>query len=305
MSASLGSAWPDLAVPGWQESAQTLHLWTQVIGKVRLSHAPRTNHWWDIALYVTARGLSTSPITIADRCFDIELDLCSHAVEIRTSEGARAGFSLEPKSTLAWFWQQFFAALGRLEIECVTDPRAVEIPEAIRLDQDQTVRRYDPVWVARFLGALVRADRLLKEFRAPFLGKTSPVHFFWGAFDLAVTRFSGRRAPLHPGGAPHVSARVMQEAYSHEVSSAGFWTGGPGFPEATFYAYSYPEPAGYATAKVLPPAARYEAGLREFVLPYAAVRSAPMPDGEVRAFLQSTYEAAADRAEWNRAELER
>jgi hypothetical protein len=298
-------AWPDLAIPKWEESALTLQLWTQIVGKSRLMLAPRMNHWWQVPLYVTARGLGTSPIPYGWRAFEVEFDLIAHRLELRASDGARDGFPLADAETVAAFHARYFEGLRRIGVDVAIFPRAVEIPETIYLDRDQTIRHYDPEWATRCFTALTQADRLLKEFRGSFLGKASPVHFFWGAFDLAVTRFSGNRAPRHPGGAPHVANWVMEEAYSHEVSSAGFWLGNKDFPEAVFYSYAYPEPAGYATAPVLPRSARYDSTLREFVLPYEAVRTASSPDKEVRTFLETTYVAAAELGHWNRRELER
>lgn len=298
-------AWPDLASPKWEESALTLQLWMQSVGKSRLMLAPWMNHWWQVPLYVTARGLGTSPIHYDWRSFEVEFDLLAHRLELRASDGTRDGFPLAEAATVAAFHARYFEGLRRIGVEVAIFPRAVEIPETIYLDRDQTLRRYDPEWSTRFFTVLTQADRLLKEFRGNFLGKASPVHFFWGGFDLAVTRFSGNRAPRHPGGAPHVANWVMEEAYSHEVSSAGFWLGSKDFPEAVFYSYAYPEPAGYATAPVLPRSARYDSTLREFILPYEAVRAASSPDKEVRIFLETTYVAAAELGHWNRRELER
>ncbi|HYV44476.1 MAG TPA: DUF5996 family protein [Myxococcaceae bacterium] len=296
--------WPALNTPDWQASARTLHLWTQLVGKTRLALAPMVNHWWQVALYLTARGLSTSPIPLGWRAFEVELDLLAQRLEIRASDGARDGFELGT-GTLADFHARYMEALRRAGVEVKLYPAATELEEAVSLDTDRTVRRYDPDWGTRFFTALVQVDRLLKEFRGPFLGKASPVHFFWGAFDMAVTRFSGRRAPRHPGGVPNCPDRVPVEAYSHEVSSAGFWPGDPSFPEAAFYCYAYPQPPGFESAPVLPPSARYEPGLHEFILPYEAVRAAASPDLEVMTFLQTAYAAAAELGHWNRGELER
>jgi hypothetical protein len=281
-------------------------MWSQIIGKTRLELAPMINHWWQVPLYVSARGLTTSPIPVGQRGFEFEaeLDFISHRLEIRGSDGSTDSFALEA-GTLARFYARYFAALRRLGVEVAIHPIAVEIPEEIHLDRDDTFRPYDPDWAHRFFGALVQADRLLKVFRGDFVGKASPVHFFWGSFDLAVTRFSGRSAPTHPGGAPHCPDYVMREAYSHEVSSAGFWPGDARFPEAAFYSYTYPEPPGFAKATVLPSSASYEAALGEFVLPYEVVRAAPSPDREVSSFLETTYTAAADLAKWDRRAVER
>jgi hypothetical protein len=302
---SLANDWPALDYTEWQDSCATLHLLTQIVGKIRLAHAPLVNHWWQVPLYVSARGLTTSPIPIGDRIiFDLELDFIAHRLVARTSDGRSESLSLCDQS-LAGFYAVYIECLRRLGISVEIRPFAVELPERVRLDRDARLCRYDPDWANRFFRALIQADRLLKQFRGGFLGKASPVHFFWGGFDLAVTRFSGRAAPPHPGGIPHVSDEVMREAYSHEVSSAGFWPGDARFPEAAFYAYAYPQPAGFEAAAVRPAAARFEPSLGEFVLPYAAVRSAADPSSDVLAFLESTYAAAAGLGHWDRDALER
>jgi hypothetical protein len=297
-------AWPPLDVGGGAETRRTLLLWAQIVGKTRLALAPMLNHWWQVPLYVSARGLTTSKIPYGDAAFDVELDLLAHKLVIRTSDGAIEAMDLCDQ-LLPEFYRAYRTRLAALGIEVQINPFIVETPDSIHVDRDPVACRYDPGWATRFFQALLQAHRLLEEFRGGFIGKTSPVHFFWGAFDLAVTRFSGRRAPPHPGGFPHVADRVMREAYSHEVSSAGFWPGDDRFPEAAFYAYAYPEPAGFAKATVRPSAARYEPSLGEFVLPYAAVRNARDPDADVLAFLATTYGAAANLAGWNRADLER
>jgi len=299
-----GDPWPDLSAGDGIETSTTLLLLAQVIGKTRLASAPMMNHWWQVPLYVTARGLSTSPIPAGDRVFDIELDFLVHRLVVRASDGGVESMRLGERS-LADFSAEYLDKLHRLGLEVRIWPFAVEIPDRVRLDQDVRVRRYDADWVGRFFRALVQADMLLKEFRGRFLGKASPVHFFWGGFDLAVTRFSGRPAPPHPGGFPNVGDFVMREAYSHEVSSAGFWPGNAMFPEAAFYSYAYPEPPGFKDAPVLPGGARYEPQVGEFILPYRAVRSSPDPAEAVRAFLESTYVAAATLARWDRPALER
>jgi hypothetical protein len=283
-----------------------MHMWSQIIGKTRLELAPMVNHWWQVPLYVSARGLTTSPIPDGARAFDfeVEMDLISHRLEIRGSDGSADSFALEP-GTLAGFYERFFAGLKRLGVKVEIYPLAVEIPETIYLDRDETFREYDPDWARRFFDALVHMDRAFKEFRGGFLGKASPVHFFWGSFDLAVTRFSGRKAPPHPGGAPHCPDYVMVEAYSHEVSSAGFWPGDSRFPEAAFYSYAYPEPAGFSEARVLPAGARYDTNLKDFVLPYEIVRRSPSPARELSTFLESTYAAAAELGRWDRPAVER
>jgi hypothetical protein len=297
------SAWPRLD-GGGSETSKSLLLWGQILGKTRLAFSPMINHWWQVPLYVTARGLTTSPMPIGDRVLDVELDFIDHRLVARTSDGAVESMSLCDQP-LAEFYEEYVRRIGNLGISVAIHPIAVEVPERVRFDRDRRVCRYDPDWANRFFRVLIQADRLLKEFRGSFLGKASPVHFFWGGFDLAATRFSGRPAPPHPGGVPNVADWVMREAYSQEVSSAGFWPGDARFPEAAFYAYAYPEPAGFSTAVVRPAAARYETSLGEFVLPYAAVQSAADPSAEVRAFLQSTYVAAADLGKWDREALER
>jgi Family of unknown function (DUF5996) len=296
--------WPRLDIGGGVETNQSLLFWGQILGKTRLALSPMVNHWWQVSLRLTARGLTTTPMPVDNRVLDVELDVIDHRLVARTSDGGVESMSLcdQPLST---FYADYMRLLGKLGVQVEISPMAVEMPERVLLDQDARLCRYDGDWANRFFRALLQADRLLKEFRGRFLGKASPVHFFWGAGDLAATRFSGRPAPLHPGGIPHVSDAVMQEAYSQEVSSAGFWAGDARFPEAAFYAYAYPAPAGFSEAVVLPNAARFEPALGEFVLPYAAVRNAPDPSAEVLAFLQSTYEAAADLGKWDRARLER
>jgi hypothetical protein len=286
------------------ETCRTLQMWGQIVGKTRLELSPMVNHWWNVPFYVSARGLETSPIPAGGRVFDVALDLIDHRLVIRTSDGAIETIRL-CDGPLASFYRDYTGTLARLGIALQLYPVAVEVPERVRLDQDDRTCGYDPDWAGRFFQALVRVDQLLKEFRGRFLGKASPVHFFWGGFDLAATRFSGREAPPHPGGIPNVGDWVMREAYSHEVSSAGFWPGNAAFPEAAFYAYAYPAPAGFAEAKVRPAAARYETTLGEFVLPYEAVRASADPSGDVLAFLESTYDAAADLARWDRRALER
>jgi Family of unknown function (DUF5996) len=297
-------AWPRLDTGGWQETSRSLLLWSQILGKTRLSLSPMVNHWWQVPLYVTARGLTTTPMSFGNRVFDVELDFVDHRLVVRTSDGTVESMSLCDQP-LAAFYAEYLHRLANLGISVTIHPVAVELPERVRLDQDQRLCRYDPDWANRFFRALVQADRLLKEFRGGFLGKASPVHFFWGGFDLAATRFSGRSAPPHPGGVPNVADWVMREAYAQEVCSAGFWPGDARFPEAAFYAYAYPEPAGFSRAVVHPTSARYETALGEFILPYAAVRRAPDPFSEVRTFLRSTYGAAADLGGWDRANLER
>jgi hypothetical protein len=297
-------AWPELAYVQWSDTLQTLHRWTQIVGKIRLRLEPLVNHWWNVALYVTPHGLTTSSMPYRDgRSFSIDLDFLQHELRIARSDGQRAGFALEPM-TVAAFYEKLMRELHGCGFEVHIDKRPNELADAAPFDRDTEHHAYDAAAVERFGRVLLQADRLCKQFRAGFLGKASPVHFFWGSFDLAVSRFSGRTAPPHPGGIPNLPDWVTREAYSREEHSAGFWPGGPG-ADALFYAYAYPEPPGYAQAAVKPPAAQWNDGLREFTLPYAAVRSAPDPDRAVLDFFESTYAAAADLAKWDRPLLER
>jgi Family of unknown function (DUF5996) len=295
--------WPDLPIAAWRDTYATLHMWAQVIGKIRLARASAVNHWWHVPLYLTSRGLTTSPIPDGHRTFQIDFDFHEHELRIDTSDGSRRTLPLKPQA-VADFYAAVMAALRGLGIDARIWTTPVEIADPIPFEGDRSPAAYDRSAVERFFALLVQADRLLSEFRGRFLGKCSPVHFFWGSFDLAVTRFSGRLAPPHPG-APNVSERVVREAYSHEVSSAGFWPGGGPLPEPVFYSYAYPEPAGFATWPVLPPGAEYHSVLREFVLPVSAIRRAADPDKAVLEFLQSTYDAAAELAKWDRAALDR
>jgi hypothetical protein len=299
-----GSAWPRLDVGAGRETRDALLLWAQIIGKTRLALSPMVNHWWQVPLYLSARGLTTSPIPVGGRVFDLELDFIAHRLNGRASDGALESMSLGD-CTLGGFYGDYLGLLGRLGVEVSIQPFTVELPERVPFDDQTRACRYDADWANRFFHALVQADGALKRFRGGFIGKASPVHFFWGGADLAVTRFSGRPAPPFPGGIPHVGDWVMKEAYSHEVSSAGFWPGDARFPEAAFYSYAYPEPRGFATAAVRPAAARYDATLGEFILPYAAVRASADPAADIQAFLESTYAAAADLAGWDRRALER
>jgi len=297
-------AWPAIPYEEWKATLATLHLWTQIVGKVRLVQTPWVNHSWHVPFYVTARGLTTSPIPYGARSFEIRFDFLDHLVVIETIEGGVESLSLEPR-TVADFYQEMFARLKALgfDIRIWTTPS--EIPDGIPFEQDRVHAAYDAEQVTRFWRALVQADRVLRTFRSRFIGKASPVHFFWGGFDLAVTRFSGRRAPPHPGGVPNLPDWVAREAYSHEVSSCGFWPGGEALPEPVFYSYAYPEPEGFKRATVRPAGARYHSDLGEFVLPYDVVRRAPSPDAALLEFLQDSYEAAADLAAWDRQALER
>jgi len=304
MSASAQpEAWPDLPYNAWKETRDTLHLWTQVVGKVRLALAPWLNHSWHVPLYVTTRGLTTSPIYDGHRAFEVAFDFNEHILDITTSDARRTAIALKPQ-TVAEFYAAVMSALGELGVRVAIDDRPCEIPGAIPFSRDRTHAAYDAEYAQRFWKALLQADRVLKQFRTGFIGKASPVHFFWGSFDLAVTRFSGRRAPPHPGGVPGLADAVVREAYSHEVSSAGFWPGGSGIEYAAFYSYAYPESGGFRTFSVEPPAAFFSEALGEFLLPYDAVRTAADPDAVLLAFLNSTYEAAARTGNWDRAALE-
>ena len=296
--------WPSLPLEAWAETYATLHLWTQIAGKVRLAQSPWLNHAWHVTLYVTACGLTTSPIPYGLRTFQIDFDFLTHRLILQSSDGGTGGFALAPQS-VATFYARLMAEMGKLGLHVDVYRQPNEVADPIRFDQDETHRAYDPEYANRFWRVLVQADRVFKEFRARFIGKCSPVHFFWGAPDLAVTRFSGRRAPEHPGGVPGLPDWVTREAYSHEGSSCGFWPGGGPIPYAAFYSYAYPEPAGFSAEPVEPDAAFYSNDLREFLLPYDAVRQAESPDAVLLAFLQSTYEAAANLAQWDRSALER
>jgi hypothetical protein len=303
-SQSTASDWPDLPLSDWADTCATLHLWTQVVGKIRLAHAPMVNHWWQVPLYVTCRGLTTSPIPYGARSFQIDFDFIDHRLTLRTNRGERETIPLGPRS-VADFYAEMMGRLRGLGLETRIWTMPVEIEDAIPFDRDSAHASYDPEYVNRFWRILVQVDRLFTRFRAPFLGKASPVHFFWGSFDLAVTRFSGRRAPPLTSKTPNLAARVMQEAYSHEVSSCGFWPGNGGFGKAAFFSYAYPEPPGFATAPTRPDETVYDEDLGQFILPYDAVRRAPSPDDHLMQYLRSTYEAAADLAQWDRSALER
>jgi Family of unknown function (DUF5996) len=295
--------WPELPTAAWRDTYATLHLFTQIVGKIRLVRTPWLNHSWHVTLYVTARGLTTSPIPDGTRNFEIEFDLLEHTLKISTGDGASRQFALTGHS-VASFYARVMALLAELGIHVAIDEVPNELPDPIRFSQDTKHASYDGDAVRRFFQILVNADRVFKQFRTGFLGKASPVHFFWGSFDLAVTRFSGRRAPRHPGGIPNLSDDVACEAYSHEVSSAGFWPGSGAIDYPAFYSYAYPEPSGFRATKVRPQAAFFNEAMGEFILPYDAVRTADDPDSALLAFLQSTYEAAANAAKWDRNELE-
>jgi hypothetical protein len=297
-------AWPALPFEAWSDTLATLHMWTQVVGKVRLVQSPWVNHSWHVTLYVTSRGLSTSPIPYGTRTFEMAFDFIAHQLAITTVDGRAQHIPLEPQS-VATFYARLMQALDALDLRVKIHARPNEIPDPIPFAQDDIHQSYDREYAARFWRILVQADRVFKVFRARFAGKCSPVHFFWGAADLAVTRFSGRPAPEHPGGVPNLPDRITREAYSHEVSSCGFWPGGGPVAYPAFYSYAYPEPAGFPQERVKPARAFYSADLREFILPYDEVRLAESPDKVLLEFLQSTYEAAASLAAWDRAALER
>jgi uncharacterized protein DUF5996 len=279
-----------------------LQLWTQIVGKVRMVSTPLLNHWWNVPLYVSARGLTTSLIPRGERAFQIDFDLIEHRLHIIVSDGTAASMVLDSR-TVADFYQELMAHLDDLALSTSIWTMPVEIPDAIPFDVDTQHSTYDAGQAHRFWLALVQMDRLFEVFRSRYLGKVSPVHLFWGGLDLAVTRFSGRPAPPHPGGAPNCGPQVMHEAYSHEVSSAGYWPGPDG--EGIFYSYAYPIPDGFAHADIAADGARYDEALGEFTLPYEAVRTAEHPDELLLSFLQSTYEAAAELAGWDRQALER
>jgi hypothetical protein len=302
---SVAAAWPPLPLDGWRDTYETLHMWSQIVGKTRLALAPMENHWWQVALYVTPRGLTTSAIPAGTRTFAVDFDFLDHHLYVRASDGAISAVPLVAQS-VADFYTAYVAALRSLGIEARIRPVPVEVETAIPFGVDREHASYDAAAATRCWRVLVQADRVLKQFRGRFGGKASPVHFFWGSFDLAATRFSGRPAPRHRGGAPNCPDYVMVEAYSSECSSVGFWPGGGAVPEPVFYAYAYPEPAGYAEHPVRPAAAHYSRELGgEFILPYEAVRCAAAPDEALLEFCQSTYDAAADLGRWDRAALDR
>jgi len=294
--------WPELPYAAWRDTCSTLHLWTQIVGKIRLARAPWLNHGWQVTYFVTTRGLTTSPIPDGDRTFELSFDLRQHHLDIDVSDGQVRRIALQPMS-VADFHAAVFRALDSVGIHIEIADLPSEIPDAIPFSRDHTHASYDRQYVERFAQVLRQVDQVFKKFRTGFLGKSSPVHFFWGSFDLAVTRFSGRTAPLFTGNAPGLRQDVMQEAYSHEVSSAGFWPGGGGV-DASFYSYAYPTPAGFKEYRVQPQGAQFNEALGEFLLPYEQVRAAKDPVAELLSFLQSTYEAAAVCGKWDRAALE-
>jgi hypothetical protein len=297
------SPWPELPYAPWRDTCATLQLWTQIVGKIRLVQTPWLNHSWHVTLYVTARGLTTSPIPYGPRYFEIRFDFNTQNLVIDVSDGTTRQIPLEPR-TVADFYGAVMAALAELGISIRIKELPCEIADATRFSEDRVHSAYDAEYACRFWRVLTQADRVMKQFRTGFIGKSSPVHFFWGSFDLAVTRFSGRKAPPFTGKAPGLAATVMRESYSHEVSSAGFWPGGNGTDYPVFYSYAYPTPAGFKTFPVRPEGAFFSEALGEFVLPYDKVRTAVDPDAALLSFLQSTYEAAAESANWDRAALE-
>ena len=323
----MNETWPALPFSEWKATCKTLHMWTQVVGKVRLAVTPWMNHSWHVTLYLTARGLTTSPMYVGDRVLQIDFDFVEHELRIQTGgtcfrtspisdeaalgeQGRTRGSAslrgkivrLAPKS-VAQFYREVMAALEELGMPVQINTTPNEVDPAIRFEENQTDASYDPESANRFWRVLLQSDRVFKEFRAEFCGKCSPVHFFWGSFDLAVTRFSGRPAPQHPGGVPHLPDAVTREAYSHEVSSLGFWPGNEMMPEPIFYSYAYPAPPGFADAKVQPSFASYNPQLKEFVLPYEQMRQAESPDAALLDFAHSTYDAASTLGDWDRTAL--
>ncbi len=295
--------WPELHLVDWKDTRETLHLWTQVVGKIRLARTPWLNHSWQAALYLTTRGLTTSAIPFGARMLQIDFDFIDHLLLLQASDGQSRRLALAPMS-VAEFYDRLLAAVSDLGLDVVVRTMPCEIPDCIPFEQDHAHASYDREYVGRFWRVLLATHRVLAHFRTGFLGKASPVHFFWGSLDLAVTRFSGRRAPIHPGGVPHLPDAVAREAYSHEVSSAGFWPGGGPVNDAAFYSYAYPAPEGFAAVAVRPAVAFFCRELGEFILPYEAMRRAPDPERALMDFLQSTYAAAADLGRWDRANLE-
>ena len=293
-------AWPALPFKAWQDTAATLHMWMQIVGKIRLVQSPWQNHSWHVTLYLTPRGMTTGTIPHGERTFSIDFDFIDHELVIRSSDGKTGTVALEPQDT-ADFYAAVMSTLESMDLPVSIYTLPQEVDPAIRFPDDREHKSYDADAANRFWQVLRNVDRVFNRFRAGFHGKSSPVHFFWGSFDLAVTRFSGREAPDHPGGLPNMPHWVAQEAYSHEVSSAGFWPGGEAFPEPIFYSYAYPSPDGFGDAKIQPDAATWSSDLGEFVLPYEAVRSAGDPDAALTAFLESTFDAAAGLAEWDLA----
>jgi hypothetical protein len=291
--------WPELAWSDWADTADTLHMWTQIVGKTRLALTPLQNHWWNVPLYVTARGLGTSAMDYGDDVLDIEFDFLTHELHLRMGSGATQTMKLKPRS-VADFYQEYLGCLKELGVSVTINPVPCEMAKPIRFDLDTEHASYDPEYVHRFWQVLTHAEKVFRAWETGFLGKVSPIHFFWGSFDLAVTRFSGRRAPPRPG-----ADMIQREAYSHEVISAGFWPGNGGYGAAAFYCYAAPVPDGLADAKIRPDSAGWDKALGEFVFKYDAVRALASPEKAVMEFLESSYGAAADVARWDRAALER
>lgn len=298
------STWPSLPLGEWQDTQATLHRWLQIVGKTRLALAPRVNHWWHVTLYLTSRGLTTSPMPCGARTIEVELDFIDHNLLIRSSDGATRRLQLVPRS-VADFYVEYMGLLSELDVRPEFWTRPNELEDTLPFAEDEQHRSYDRDYADRCWQILSQADRVLQEFRGRFVGKCSPVHFFWGAFDLACTRFNGETAPEHPGGVPNIPDSAVREAYSHRCISAGWWPGGGPLPEPAFYSYSYPEPSGYPEAAVRPAYAYYHRDLKEFILPYEAVRTAQNPDAVLLEFFQSTYEAGAELGRWDRPALER
>ena len=292
------ACWPTLDYAAWRDTAATLQLWAQIVGKVRLKLSPWLNHGWQVALYVNARGLGTSPIHAGPGMLEIDFDLVAQRLLVRTSDAPDTGFALEPMS-VASFYRRFMAALESVGVKVSINVMPNEVPDPIRFPDDEEHAAYDAPAAYAFWRALVRVDRVFGLFRTAFVGKASPVHLFWGSFDLAVTRFSGRVAPPHPGGVPGLPDAVTREAYSHEVSRAGFWPGSDAYPHAAFYSYAYPSPQGFAEAKIEPGQATWAAAMGEWLLPYDAVRTAADPDATLLRFLETTYRSAADLGHWD------
>jgi hypothetical protein len=297
-------AWPSLPLEAWEDTFATLHRWTQIVGKIRLKQTPWINHGWHVVLYVTARGLTTSPIPYGDGSFEISFDFVAHRLQVHASDGGERTIPLRAQS-VAEFYRTILDTLEDMGFGVSIHGKPNELEDATPFAEDHAHNAYDPEYVARWWRILVHADRVMNRFRARFAGKCSPVHFFWGSFDLAVTRFSGRAAPAHPGGIPNLPDRVTREAYSHEVSSCGFWPGGGPHPFPLFYSYAYPAPEGFSSARVEPEGAFFSSELREWVLPYDVVRAAASPEDTLLAFLETTYAAAADLSRWDRTALER
>ncbi len=303
MTLSKLDPWPSLPLEAWSETYATLHMWMQIVGKVRLAQSPWMNHSWQSTLYVTTKGLTTSPIPYGSLTFEIDFNFVDHRLIVQSSDGRTAHIALKAESVAA-FYTNLLEEMSKIDLHVNINRKPNEVTEPIRFDKDEIHCAYDGEYANRFWRTLVQADRVFKEFRGRFIGKCSPVHFFWGAPDLAVTRFSGRRAPDHPGGIPNLPDIITMEAYSHEVSSCGFWPGGGPIPYPAFYSYAYPESVGFSAASVLPSTAFYSNDLREFILPYDAVRQSDSPDDTLLEFLQTTYEVVANLAKWNRSSLE-